>query len=121
METGEKRNKKKNRKTSRALKQLYLEDVRLILEHLSRFKTKQASFSYRKKRHSWLHGGAKPPIEARILHEALNLLNVPYVYEKGNTHSRIIIKDTGLLRAALESPYFDELLREAYRRAFKSF
>jgi hypothetical protein len=109
--------KRRRRRESRALRQLYIEDVRRILIHLSTFRTRRASFSFRKRRHAWLHGGAHPPLESRILREALALLGVPHVYEKGNTHSRVIIEDTDALRAALSSPHLDDVLREAYRRA----
>jgi hypothetical protein len=109
-------NRKKKSRTSATLKQLYLENVKLILERLSRFKTRKAGFSYRKKRHSWLHGGVKPPIESMLLREALTLLNVPYTLEKGSTHSRIIIDDVEALRVAMKNPHLDDVLKEAYKR-----
>jgi len=92
----------------------YLENVEKILWHLAQYKTKRASFVYRRKRHRWLDPGISAAIEKRMLIEALRLLGVPFEEEKHRKRTVITVLDTDVLRERLKDENFARILENAY-------
>ncbi|MCI4409147.1 MAG: hypothetical protein JHC26_08655 [Thermofilum sp.] len=98
----------------------YISNVEKILRHLAQYKTKRASFVYRRKRHHFLDPGISAAIEKRILVEALKLLGVPFIEDRHNKRTVITVLDTDILRERLGSEDFSRTLEEAYRNTMHS-
>jgi hypothetical protein len=97
----------------------YLESVEKILWHLAKYKTKRASFVYRRKRHRWLNPGISAAIEKRILVEVLRLLGVPFKEERHRKRTVITVLDTDVLRERLRDKRFARVLENAYSNVMR--
>ncbi|MCI4408655.1 MAG: hypothetical protein JHC26_06160, partial [Thermofilum sp.] len=97
-----------------AIQSAYISNVEKILWHLARYKTKRASFVYRRKRRRFLDRGVSAAIEKRMLVEALKLLGVPFVEDRHRKRTVITVLDTDILRKRLEDENLSSLLEAAY-------
>jgi len=88
---------------------LYVENVAKILYVLSSYKSRQASFTYRHWKHSYLVRvpSYHPVIESLLLRRVLERLGVPFVVEPRNAKlttagRRITVTDVPVLQNALK-------------------
>jgi hypothetical protein len=103
-----------------AIQSAYLENVEKILWHLAQYKTKRASFVYRRKRHRFLDPGISAAIEKRILVETLRLLGVPFEEDRRRKRTIITVLDTDILRERLDSKDIVRVLENAYHNTMRN-
>jgi len=87
---------------------LYVENVAKIIYHLSSYKSRQASFTYRHRKHEYLVRvpGYHPVIESMLLRRVLERLGVPFRVEPNakltTAGRRITVTDVVILQKALK-------------------
>ena len=99
--------------------QVYVDNVKAILERLARFKSRCASFPRKQRRQTWLVAGARrstysASIEHKLLIYALMRLGVPFYVSKRRTGSTVVVLDVPRLREAMSSANLDAFLARLY-------
>jgi len=80
---------------------VYIENVLSILERLSRYKSQQASFVYRRPSHGWLlrPEGYQVAIESRVLERTLRHLDALIEVDRSISRKRFIVRVKPLRKA----------------------
>jgi hypothetical protein len=98
----------------------YIENIIKILEKLSRYKSQQASFTYRHPTHSWLlrPQGYQPAIESRVLEKTLRSLGALVEVQRASKRFKRFIVKVQPIKEALKNKKNREKLYSLIRQLF---